>query len=280
MEVRDYAENYGTGWIKIYRSIRDHWIFENEKYLKAWLIMILEMNHTEKKSLIEGELVICKRGEKIYSISTWCKIFGNGWSRQKVRTFFNLLEKDKMIQQKGMQKTTSITILNYDTYQSGITNKQPTDNQQITNGQPQLKNDKNVKNEKKKDLPQKLTFSDDVISLAKQFKETLPEKMWPTKSVSQKWLDSLDKCIRIDNYTFEQISELIEAFRNDGFWKSNFLSPVKFRERNKDGIKYIDFFWNKLESMPNEGLTDEEIAIREHNKKVFKMWGIDDTKQA
>jgi len=140
---------YTTGWIKTYRSLYHHWIFNNEKYLKAWLTILFEANFKEEKVIIEGELILCKVGQKLYSLKTWTKIFGKGWSVQKVRTFFRLLEKDSMIETKGLRKTTLLTVCNYEKYQNGVTDRQHTDNTQITRRQQQLKNDKNDKNEKK-----------------------------------------------------------------------------------------------------------------------------------
>ncbi|EAC3914326.1 DNA replication protein DnaD, partial [Listeria monocytogenes] len=36
-----------SGWIKIYRSLQEHWIWENEKYLKWWLDLLLLANHQD-----------------------------------------------------------------------------------------------------------------------------------------------------------------------------------------------------------------------------------------
>jgi len=121
-----------SGWISIHRQIQDHWIFKNPLYLKAWITMLLGVNFEDSKVVIDGELLECKKGESLRSVNSWMLIFGNKWTRQKVRTFFNLLEKDSMIAIKGLRKTTSLTICNYGTYQSC----QPTDNQQKTNRKP------------------------------------------------------------------------------------------------------------------------------------------------
>lgn len=145
-------DNYRTGWIKLFRSIKTNWVWKNERYLKAWLTIILTVNFEDKKELIDGELIECKRGQSIYSLNSWCNIFGHNWSIQKVRTFFKLLEKDSMIVTEGLRKTTRLTVCNYDSYQ----NDQQTDNTQITHSQhaanrqvtttKELKNDKKEKN--------------------------------------------------------------------------------------------------------------------------------------
>jgi DNA replication protein DnaD len=132
-----------TGWIKLHRGIKDHWIWEKDEYFKAFVTIIIECNHTDQKILIDGELLECKRGQKIYSLSTWARVFGKHWSIQRVRTFFALLSRDAIIEVEGLRKTTRLSLVNYETYQG----EQQTANTQPTRSQQQLKNDKNEKNE-------------------------------------------------------------------------------------------------------------------------------------
>ena len=139
------------GWIKIHRKIINHWIWANPDYVKAWITIILTVNHDDSKVLIHGEVISCNRGQSILSLQNWAKLFGRKWTIQKVRTFFNLLQVDKMICTEGLRKTTRLTVCNYDSYQdeqhtnnTQTTHKQHTDNTQITTN----KNDKNDKNDK------------------------------------------------------------------------------------------------------------------------------------
>jgi len=139
------------GWIKIDRNIRNHWIWSNAEYFKAWVAIIMFVNHEPKKVLIHGELFECDRGQSLMSLQNWVKVFGKNWTIQKVRTFFTLLENDAMICTKGMRKTTCLTVCNYDSYQElqQTNNRQTTDKQQANNTQITTnKNDKNYKNEK------------------------------------------------------------------------------------------------------------------------------------
>lgn len=137
-----------SGWIKLHRQIRNHWVFRNANYFKAWVVIISEVNHQSSKVLIEGELIGCKRGQSINSLATWVNILGDDWTIQKLRTFLKLLEKDGMINTEGLRKTTRLTVCNYDSYQS----EQQADNKETTNSQQadntQLTTNKNVKNEK------------------------------------------------------------------------------------------------------------------------------------
>ena len=142
------------GWIKIHRQIQKHWVWSNAEYFKAWIAIIMFVNHEPKKVLIHGELFECDRGQSLMSLQNWVKIFGKNWTIQKVRTFFTLLENDAMICTKGMRKTTCLTVCNYDSYQElqQTNNRQTTDKQQANNTQittnKNEKNDKNEKNEK------------------------------------------------------------------------------------------------------------------------------------
>jgi hypothetical protein len=107
-----------VGWITLHRKIKDHWVFDNPEYFKAWVSILLDVNHDDNKVMIGGELLTCKRGESLNSVETWVRIFGKSWTKSKVRTFFKMLESDSMIATKGMRKTTHLSVCNYDTYQS------------------------------------------------------------------------------------------------------------------------------------------------------------------
>jgi DNA replication protein DnaD len=104
------------GYIKIYRALEDHWIFQREDYFRAWTIILFKVNHVDKKVLINTELIECKRGESLMSLQSWSECFGKNWTLQKVRTFFSLLRNDGMINIKGLRKTTCVSVCNYNIY--------------------------------------------------------------------------------------------------------------------------------------------------------------------
>lgn len=242
-----------SGWIKIYRSVLDHWVFQNPDYFRAWCIILMKVNHEPKKVLINGKLLQCERGQSLLSLNSWVNEFGvNRWSLQKVRTFFNLLESDKMIVTEGMTKTTRLTVCNYDQYQD----KQQTDNTQPTRSQhtvntrltttKELKNDKNDKNDKKKNPTASRSvsendFLDKVIKefsaahgdyevvapgkeraaagrLIKKYREKFPEAN--SQDTIQGLRDYFDRCVNI----------------KDDWYRQNMSLPLiisKFNEINK-----------------------------------------------
>jgi hypothetical protein len=140
------------GWIKLHREIQNHWIWNDEVYFKAWIAILLTVNHKDKKVLIQGELIGCKRGQSLLSLQGWSKCFGKKWTIQRVRTFFKLLKYDGMITVEGLRKTTRVTICNYELYQFD----QQTNNTQLTSKQHAANNKQEgierIKNEKKQNI--------------------------------------------------------------------------------------------------------------------------------
>lgn len=104
------------GWIKLYRSIRKNWIWEDAQKLKWWLDILLQANHQDKKILIGNELVLIERGSfhtSIIKLSERWKV-----DRKTVKRFLELLQNDNMISLKTSKKGTTISISNYNDFQA------------------------------------------------------------------------------------------------------------------------------------------------------------------
>ena len=104
-----------SSWIKLFRDINKHWIWQNSDYLKWWLDILLEVNHAPAKVVINNKIYDCNRGEKLYSLDTWAVRWGT--NKSKVRRFLQLLQNDNMIELKSETQTTRLTVCKYDTYQ-------------------------------------------------------------------------------------------------------------------------------------------------------------------
>ena len=151
-----------NGWIKIYRDIQKHWVWENPEYLRAWLDILMMVNHREAKVLMDASLVTVPAGSVITSevklAARW------GWGRTKLRNFLKLLESDGMITKNTNKKQTTINVVNWAKFQ----NEETTDEQQTNNWQTSdeqqtntNKNDKEcIKNEKKNKAFQKPTVDE------------------------------------------------------------------------------------------------------------------------
>lgn len=156
------------GWIKLHRKIQDCFIWNDKPYDKAraWIDLLLSAMHRDKKIMIDGNVVIIGRGSFMTSrlklADRW------GWSIKKVDAYLNMLEKEKMVTTVRTPKGTTLTIVNYDDYQilgaTEDTTKDTTediskditeDTTEVTPEDTQkknIKNNKNVKNEKKSNI--------------------------------------------------------------------------------------------------------------------------------
>jgi len=105
------------GWICIHRTLMDHWLWEKSDYLKAWIAILMDVNHAPKKILRDGQTVTIERGQSCNSLETWAKKFGKRWTVKKVRTFISLLEKDSMLVSKRAGRLRLLTVVNYSAYQ-------------------------------------------------------------------------------------------------------------------------------------------------------------------
>jgi hypothetical protein len=99
-----------------------------------------------------------------------------------------------------------------------------------------IKKDNTTKSEKRQ-------FDEKTKNAFPHFAALFPLKYRP-KSETQKikWLDCLDKLQRLDGYDLREVYNVSKELRNDEFWQNNFLSILKLRNTDKNGIKYIDRF--------------------------------------
>jgi len=75
----------------------------------------MEANHEDRKVLLKGTLVLCKRGQCVKSLQGWAE----SWrcSVKVVRNFFELLKSDGMIETESVTVTTRLTVCKYESYQ-------------------------------------------------------------------------------------------------------------------------------------------------------------------
>lgn len=156
------AEGKEKGWISLYRSLEDSWLWGDKPFARgqAWIDLILQANHKDRKVFSKGELVTVKKGSFLTSDQLLSDRWG--WSRKKVRTFLDMLVKERMVQLKRSPKGTSLTLLNWELYQNAGTTEeqleiQQKDNQRTTEGQQKntnnnVNNDNNVNNKKEEEL--------------------------------------------------------------------------------------------------------------------------------
>ncbi|RXM72700.1 DnaD domain-containing protein [Clostridium tetani] len=116
----------GKGWISLYRALEDSWLWEDKPFVRgqAWIDLLLQANHKDRKTFSKGELVNIKRGSFLTSDQALADRWG--WSRKKVRTFLDVLVEEQMVELERSPKGTSLSIVKWDLYQrGGTTEEQP-----------------------------------------------------------------------------------------------------------------------------------------------------------
>ena len=90
-------------------------------------------------------------------------------------------------------------------------------------------------------------YSDIVLKSFEPICNLFPPQTRPkTQAEKNAWLDCIDKLERLDGYSPRKVYYISQKVRSDEFWKDNFLTLLKLRKRNKDGLKYINMFEAKF----------------------------------
>ena len=84
--------------------------------------------------------------------------------------------------------------------------------------------------------------SEEGMNFATEFAKLLPPAMKRPDGWQAKWAKVYDELIRLDGRDKATIWGVCRWARADAFWSKNFLSPVKLREPDSQGMKYFDRF--------------------------------------
>jgi len=115
----------------------------------------------------------------------------------------------------------------------GTSQGQPNDNQVTDNGLHRLGKDR-IGKDNIKDYCPKNKFSDDSleIKIANYLYAKIKINNNRTKKPNlQSWADTINKIMRIDKYTKDEIRQVIDFSQDDSFWKTNILSAEKLRKQ-------------------------------------------------
>ena len=134
------AEN-GNNWIKLNRSITDHWLWSSGETFsrgQAFIDLLLMAAYADHQIVSQGKRMNLKRGSMVTSIRYLADRWR--WSKDKTTNFLNDLEADGTIEKESDTKRTVLTIVNYEKYQGSATNERTqngrkTDADRTQNGQ-------------------------------------------------------------------------------------------------------------------------------------------------
>ena len=83
-------------------------------------------------------------------------------------------------------------------------------------------------------------YSDLVLKVYPHFINLFPKKYQPqNESQKNKWLGCLDKLERIEKIDFHKLWLVVKFIRDHEFWGVHFLTLLKLRNKDKNGIMYV-----------------------------------------
>ena len=230
------------GWIKISRSLQNHWLWDNAEYVKWWLDLLFLASWEDNKVLLGNSLQTIKRGSMVASIDflcdRWAKRGRSGKvlkrpSTKRVLKFIQFLEKDGMILRDfGNYHYPMLTICNYASYQD-VGNDSGNDNGNDSGNDSgnQLKNIKNIKNRITTNL---ITTSSSTARAREESLENEAVGNYPIDNEieamrrEQIWRETICSLHRIEQAS---IDELLGKFRlqclADGTTSHNSLNDAK-----------------------------------------------------
>ena len=106
------------GYVKIHRELLGHPIWTSEKFTRgqAWVDLITKANAKPGWVRKRGARIDLNRGDVGYSIKELSRQWD--WSESKTRRFLKELEDDEMVTLKKTNVSCTITLVNYDIWQS------------------------------------------------------------------------------------------------------------------------------------------------------------------
>ena len=131
-------------WVKLHEALLD-WEWHDDPMSVSLVVHLLLMANYKD---VNYHGTVIKRGQRMIKVTELADRVG--MSRQQIRTRLERLQESGFLTLTPTNKTTLITICNYDRYQCNDGAEQPTNNQQVTNNQP-TNNQRIVKKEKNRE---------------------------------------------------------------------------------------------------------------------------------
>jgi phage replication O-like protein O len=193
--------------------------------------------------------------EDSISLSQFAKL--TGMKRQNVARALKKLSSKKMI---GVIKNDDRCVLKY-RFDKDFEKWSPVIKKDYCNQNrlhPVIKTDdksviKNDAYKRKKETltKERYTPSENSKALTLLFLGTLSSEFQEKFKDQEKWQICFDKLL--GEFDSDRLKVLVLFYRRDNFWVKNFMSPLKLLSKNKEGIRYIDYFMERMSNNGNNG---------------------------
>lgn len=209
------------GYIKLYRSVLDNpVVWKDTEYLAVWIFLLLNASHREMNMLYNGEKIVLLPGQLI----TGRKLIASktGVSESKVQRILQRFVFEHQIEQQTSTRSRIITICNWNQYQQ----IEPAKQDKTRKAEKPVK--QIVKTEFESDSFEMRCVDRLIQSCVAQFPNS---KIPQTQKEKCAWCSYIEKMIRLDGRTEDEIMEAITFAVSDEFWKPNIRSTKKLREK-------------------------------------------------
>lgn len=194
-----------------------------------------------------------------------------GLTRQQYRTALKNLKKWGFLTTRATNKGTIAKIINSDVFDINIEDDNHPPNHQATTGQPsgnhRATTNKNEKKDKNGKKVKEYSSDSDEIRLSETLRDQIVKNNPGSKARAanmQKWAVNIDRMIRIDKRTPDQIRSVIIWCQNDPFWHANILSTEKLRS-------HFDRLYLHQQCPPSENKRHTK-GIHEKIKEEGREW--------
>lgn len=257
-----------TGWIKLHRQIKEHWIWDDAERFKWWMDILMSTNFKGKKTELGGKISVVERGSFHTSETKLSERWGV--SRNRVRRFINLLESDNMITTKKNRDGTTIKVCNYAVYQAkDEEEKQSTE--QLTKHATEQSMEQSTEQQEDKGRNNKETTNETTdgtrLKNVKNYKNVKNEKNEKKESASDFFQNNGFGFIT--QYTTEDLNYYLDSFESDS--DEIVIAALKIaKDRNKTNWGYAKGILNNWLNTNLQSI-DQVRAYELQQKEVRKQ---------
>ncbi len=218
-----------VGWVKLHRKLLESPLSENPNHLVVWIHLLLRASYGSRKAYFGGKQIVLQPGQLIIGYTKLSEY--TGLPRSTCRRAVEAAAKRNAIGTQSEREATLITVLNWESYQERET--QADAKRPLYKKKRIKKKELNTNTINTSEAPK---FSESAeayrlsVLLFEKIKELDPKAKMPD---FQKWSDHMDKLLRLDSRTYEEIEVLILWIFTEpkGFWATNVLSTRTLREK-------------------------------------------------
>lgn len=243
------------GWIKLHRQALGNGWLQNHRLWAFLCYCLLKASHKATTATVGYQRVALEAGQFVFGRQQAAADLA--MTERQVRTCLTRLISTGNLTIKATNKFSVVTVVNWHSYQDTTTKgDQENDrqlDQEVTSKRPasdHIQEWKELKNIRKNpSSPEAFRLSGvlaDLIQENNPCNTNLNNRK--RDATVARWAADVDRLIRLDGKSPEEIERVIRWSQRDSFWKSNILSGVKLREK-----------WNQL-TVKMQGSRRDEAA--------------------